>query len=148
MTDLPDGSFAALTAAIAADPTTCAQVHGDTDTATARTLITEPEMEDTHYGITVAHIGDEGDMIALGHHSPRRALAAFNRHARVFVGLVNIADDRSETAAEWLDGIKHERAVFRKPNPNDEWEEPDMAWVADWSNPDDPDARPVTLLGI
>ena len=116
-------------------------------TATTRTLIPEPEMEATYFGITVAHIGEDGDMLALGHHSPRRALAAFNRHARTFVGLTNVADDRRATAEDWLDGITQQWAVFRKPNPDSEWEDPDFMWVADESTADDPNARPVTLLG-
>lgn len=106
-----------------------------------------PAMEATHYGIPVAHIGEDGDMIALGHHSPRRALAAFNRHARKVVGLVNIADDRSDRAEDWLSGISQTRAVFREPDPNDPYEA-DWTWVVDWSDPDHPDARPVTLLEV
>lgn len=116
------------------------------ETVTAHTVIPDPEMEDTHYGITVAHIGDEGDLIALGHHDKRRALAAFNRHYRVFLGLVNLASDRSASAADFETCISEKRAVFRKPDPDSEWEDPDWHWVADWSDPNHPDARPVTLL--
>jgi hypothetical protein len=108
--------------------------------------ITNPEMEDTHYGIPTTCIGEDGDMLALGHHAPRRALAAFNRHARVFLGLANLVDDRGAHAVDYLDGIHQEWAVFRQPNPDDQWEGPDWTWVADWSDPHHPDARPVTVF--
>lgn len=40
-----------------------------------------------HYGVKVALIGEDGDWaVALGHVEPRRALAAFNRMARVDLG--------------------------------------------------------------
>ncbi len=35
-----------------------------------------------HYGIPVADMGEDGGLIALGHHTPAPALGAFNRHAR------------------------------------------------------------------
>jgi hypothetical protein len=118
-----------------------------TETATQPELITDPEMEATHYGITVAHIGEDGDLIALGHHSDRRTLAAFNRHMRTFVGLANLADDRSATAAEWMSALQQKHAVFRAPNPTEDcWEDPDWTWVAEWCDADAPGAKPVTLL--
>lgn len=113
-------------------------------TETTPALIADPQMEDTHYGIPVAHIGEDGEMLALGHHSTRRALAAFNRHARDFAGLTNLADDGSARTNDWASAISQRWAIFRKPDP--QWEDPDYTWVADWSNPDAPGARPVTLL--
>lgn len=106
-------------------------------------IVTHPEMEATHYGIQVAYIGEDGDMIALGHHDTRRALAAFNRHARVYCGLRNLADDRDACAADWAGQIEHRMAVIRKPDFD---EDPDWRWVADWSAPDAPGARPITWL--
>ncbi|MFE2563106.1 hypothetical protein [Streptomyces mirabilis] len=117
-----------------------------TDSTTRPRLIADLAMEDTHYGIGVSHIGEDGDLIALGHHSPRRALAAFNRHMRTFVGLANLADDRSATAADWVPALQQKYAVFRTPDPENEWEDPDWSWVADWCDADVPGARPVTLL--
>lgn len=117
-------------------------------TETQSELITNPEMEATHYGIQVAYIGEDGDMLALGHHDVRRALAAFNRHARVFSGLLNLGDDRSATVDEWAIAIKHTSAVIRKPDTQDLYEDPDWRWVADWSDPQAPGAQPITLLEV
>lgn len=113
---------------------------------TASTRLVEPDMEDTHYGIKVAHIGDDGDMICLGHHSDRRTLAAFNRHSRTFLGLANLADDRSSKAADWTSTFQRRHAVFRTPDPANCWEDPDWTWVADWCDADTANAQPVTLL--
>lgn len=116
------------------------------DTAPEIHLIPNPEMEDEHYGVSVAHFGEDGDMIALGHHSTRRALAAFNRHARHFVGLANLADDRSAKAADYTVGISTKWAVFRQPNP--EREDPDFVWVADFCELTQQGAQPVTVLEL
>lgn len=47
-------------------------------------------MDKTHYGVAVSDIGidddGEGTVFALGHVEPRRALAAFMRHARTVWG--------------------------------------------------------------
>lgn len=51
----------------------------------------------TYYGVQVSWIGDEGDMIALGHHDPRTVIAALNRCARIEAGLSNLTDDRDAT---------------------------------------------------
>lgn len=107
-------------------------------------LIAEPEFEDTHYGITVAHIGDDGEgLVALGHHEPRRALAAFNRHARRFVGLAAIWDSPWLKVAELLPCLEQRWGVFRKPAGE---EDPGFVWVLDYTEADAPNARPVTLL--
>lgn len=116
-----------------------------TDTSTQPAL-TQPAMEDTHYGIGVSHIGEDGDLVALGHHSTRRALAAFNRHARIFLGLDNLADDRSATTADFAPAIQQKHCLFRLPDPSNCWENPDWVWVADWCDPGTPGAQPVTLL--
>ena len=109
-------------------------------------IITDPEMEATHYGVQVAAIGDDGDLIALGHHDTRRALAAFNRHARVVWGLLNLQDSRAAIAADWAQDIKPRMAVFRKADPDNLHEDPGCIWFADWSDPNSPHARPVTVL--
>jgi len=104
------------------------------------------QMEDTHYGITVCHIGEDGDMLALGHHSPRRALAAFNRHARVFVGVMNLEDSRGARIADWLGCIQERWAVFSSPDPS-EGDDPDWLWAVDYSvAADTPGAVPIMLL--
>jgi hypothetical protein len=109
-------------------------------------IIADPEMEATHYGIQVAHIGEDGDMLALGHHDTRRALAAFNRHARTFCDLINLADDRDACAEDWAGQIEHRMAVIRKPDVTNLYEDPAWRWVADWSDANAPGARPITVL--
>ncbi|MFD0437042.1 hypothetical protein [Streptomyces chartreusis] len=111
-------------------------------------IVTDPETEATHYGIPVCHIGEDGDMLALGHPGERRALAAFNRHARVFVGLANLADDRRARLDEWL-GITQEKwVIFRRPNPDSLHEDPDCVWVFDEADANTPGAQPVTVLDV
>jgi|SRR5882757_491712 len=107
-------------------------------------LIDSPEMEATHYGITVAHLGDDGEgLIALGHHTPRRALAAFNRHSRVFVGLAAIWDSPEVSAADVMPALSQRWGHFRKPTGE---EDPGFVWVIDYTDADAPDAVPVTVL--
>jgi hypothetical protein len=64
-----------------------AQDGGKFEQGLARSL---PE----HYGCRVTYIGEDGDVMVMGHPGARRALAAANRCARKDVGLVNLADDR------------------------------------------------------
>jgi hypothetical protein len=58
------------------------------------TTPTIPDLKDfeTYYGIQVSDIGEDGDVVILGHHDKRLALAALNRHARTFWGLTNLYD--------------------------------------------------------
>jgi hypothetical protein len=107
--------------------------------------ITDPEMEATYFGIPVVYYGEDGDMLALGHHDPRRAIAAFNRHARKFCGLLNLEDHRHAQAQHWLDGVTHAWFVFTRPNP-DEGDDPDYVWYAVPATAGNPNAVPVTLL--
>jgi hypothetical protein len=107
-------------------------------------VIAEPEMADTNYGIRMAPIGEDGDMLALGHHEPRKALAAFNRYARIICGWTNIADDRAR-AQDWLDRIDQRWALFTVPDP-EQGEDPDYAWYSTWCSPETPGALPVTIL--
>jgi hypothetical protein len=109
-------------------------------------LITEPRMADTNYGIHMAPLGEDGDdILALGHHGKRKALAAFNRYARTVIGLPNIADDFQARAQDWFDAIEQRWAVFTVPDP-EEGQDPDWAWYATWCGPETPGAVPVTLL--
>jgi hypothetical protein len=90
-------------------------------------LITEPRMADTNYGIHMAPLGEDGDdILALGHHGKRKALAAFNRYARTVIGLPNIADDFQARAQDWFDAIEQRWAVFTVPDP-EEGQDPDWA---------------------
>lgn len=113
----------------------------------ARQIIDKPETEDTHYGIPVCHIGEDGDMLALGHPGIRRAFAAFNRHARVFCHLANLADDQNARLNDWADAIEEKWVVFHKPDP-EQGEDPDCEWVFDYSAEGQPGAQPVTILDV
>jgi hypothetical protein len=108
-------------------------------------LIGDPETEDTHYGISITHVGEDGNMLALGHHDPRKALAAFNKHARTFLDLPNLADDFSARAANWLDAIRPRWAVFTEPDP-EQCEDPEWFWVAHFSDAAAPNAQPIMHL--
>jgi hypothetical protein len=119
-----------------------------TTTHTNRTpgsAITDPEMADTNYGIHMAPIGEDGDMLALGHHGKRKALAAFNRYARIICGWPNIADDFGALAKPWFDRIDERWALFATPDP-EQGEDPDCAWYSTWCSPETPGALPVTVL--
>jgi hypothetical protein len=100
----------------------------------------------THFGIPVAFVDDDGDMIALGHHEPRRALAAFNRHARSGGGLTNLVGDRQATADEALGCIHQRWAIIRKPDPDNPRDDPEYAWIAEWVPRDTTGAQPVTTF--
>lgn len=117
-------------------------------TTTQPEIITSPATEDTHYGIPVCHIGEDGDMLALGHPGIRRAFAAFNRHARKFCGLTNLADDQNAVLADWSDVITEQWVIFRKADPNNCWENPDYEWFFDRVTQGTPGAQPVTLLNV
>ncbi|MFB7359617.1 hypothetical protein [Streptomyces gardneri] len=118
-----------------------------TTTVQPGTLITAPQMEGSYYGITVCTTGEDGDMLALGHHNDRRALAAFNAHARRYLGLVNVADDRRADADDWLDAIRQGWVVFRTPDP-EQGDDPEWVWSADAASETTPNAQPVTFLTV
>ncbi|MER6098394.1 hypothetical protein ABT154_21550 [Streptomyces sp. NPDC001728] len=108
-------------------------------------LVDKPSMAGMYYGIGVSDFGEDGGMIALGHHTPRRALAVFNAHARRHWGMRNLADDRNAHAQPWLDVIVTRWALFRRPDPS-QGEHPDWLWYAESTVPGTPDAQPVTIL--
>lgn len=60
-------------------------------TSGATTTTTEPalpELEwfETHYGVPISHVGDEGDMVMLGHIPAHRATAAVRAYLRKLQG--------------------------------------------------------------
>lgn len=117
---------------------------------------------DVHFGIPVSAIGEDGNLIALGHHTPKAALAAFNAYARRTIGLVDLLDGRGRWQ-EALDGVKQCRAVLltehcrdcADPEVRDAacgqcWEIRDAAkggswWIAYDAAEDEPGAFPVTV---
>ncbi|MCW6003896.1 hypothetical protein K1W54_04770 [Micromonospora sp. CPCC 205371] len=69
---------------------------------------------EVYFGIRVADIGEDGDLIALGHHDPKAALAAFNAHAKKFWGLVDLLDGAQHDQGRWLwalENVKQKWAV-------------------------------------
>jgi len=105
-----------------------------TTAATAQT----PAMEGVYHGIPVAAVGDMGDMLALGHHDKHAVLAAFEAHLRTLDPTLGLDPD-------CVDMVVRTRAVFSAPDPA-RGDDPGCLWIADWSDPDHPDAQPVTLL--
>lgn len=116
-----------------------------TSTLTPGEIVADPRMDDINYGIPVSAIGEDGALLALGHHSRRHTLAAFNRYGRQFPGWFNLAEDYSAKAQPWLDALDYRWATFTVPDPA-KGEDPDCSWWVHWCTPDTPDARPVTLL--
>jgi hypothetical protein len=114
-------------------------------TADTTVIVTDPETDATHYGIPVCHIGEDGNMLALGHPGARRAFAAFNRHARVFCGLANLADDQSADLDDWLLCIQELWVIFRRPDPA-RGDDPDCTWYFDRVTSTTPGAQPATYL--
>lgn len=105
------------------------------------------EPEATYFGIPVSHIGDDGEgLIAIGHHPMRRVIAAFNRHHRRFVGLAGLHDDPTQSAADVARDIKTVWAVFRKPDPQSEYENSEYDWYLDTVEQGTPGAVPVMWL--
>ncbi len=99
-----------------------------------------------HHGLHVMGFGDEEtSYLALGHHPARRALAAFNHHARTYWGLTDITDGH-HTGERWTDRVRTGWTVFRHPDPT-RGDDPDSCWYADFDTaPDTPGAIPVTWL--
>lgn len=112
-------------------------------------VLTDPDMDATHYGIPVSFIDECAEILmALGHHSDRRTLAAFNRHARLYAQVANLADDRDATAEEWTSDLQRLWAIFRKPAQEDQHPGTEWDWVGEWAEPNTPGAVPVTLLNL
>ncbi|MGY5127359.1 hypothetical protein [Streptomyces nigrescens] len=101
------------------------------------------DMEATHYGIHVSTFGEDGNMLALGHHNQRHAFAAFNKHARTFLGFPNFADDRDAHIDDWIDEIRHAWLTFHHGDLNG-----DFIWEGKQATSDTPGAVPVTFLDV
>lgn len=91
-----------------------------------------------HYGVYVSFIGDDDQLVALGHHGNFRAvIAAFNRHASVDVGLGNIDD--WEPFSEGPHVVEQVWAVETTGAFSDEWQ------LFTHVPQDMPDAFPITV---
>lgn len=54
----------------------------------------------TYYGIKLSDVGEDGDVVVLGHHDTRRVIAALNRHARKVWGERSLVSSWGGTLAE------------------------------------------------
>lgn len=117
------------------------------ETLTAPFTLTPADFEKTYYGIPVISSGDEGDMLALGHHGKLRVLAAFNRYARKVIGLDNLGDDRTLRASDFLNDITERWGVPRRATEEEQRNE-GFLWVIEHSDADAPGAMPYTHLSM
>lgn len=114
-------------------------------TTTEPFTLTADDFEKTYYGVPVCSSGEDGDMLALGHHDARRVLAACNRYARKVIGFDNLADDRRALADEWLGSITEHWGVPRKAT-EDEMDNEGFSWCLDRATADTPGAIAYTWL--
>ena len=138
------------------------EIRMTTATRTFPDLASTPDemkrMMQEHYGVWVSYVGDDGDMVALGHHEPKRVLAAFNRYARRECGLVNITDDRRAGYAAVASDLRWRmaRLVTACDSPTHDEDERDSycgrcsllgdgGWYIDWADQDAPGAFPITM---
>lgn len=123
----------------------------------------------TFYGVQVAWLGEDDEwMVALGHHEPRYAAAAFAAMCRDmgWSGLGEAISDRSPTLCKVAELLDHDQAVlltdrcataYLHPDGHDDGDcstcdyVRETAKTGDWymaigCSEDDPDAFPVTVL--
>lgn len=95
----------------------------------------------TYYGLQVSDIGEDGNLIILGHHhaEPRRVIAALNQHARTFWSLTNLLDDRGADLADLAGALHETYAVVEEFDRHG-------AWYIRWNvDPATPEAFPATI---
>lgn len=113
---------------------------------------------ETRYGVPVSAIGEDGDMIILGHVDKRRALAAFNSYCRVVIGLADIYDGLAGTPVPMaLKAISQGWASLREqcdsagdddhPDDCDECIEiSEHSWYIEVGDKERPNSFPVTYF--
>jgi hypothetical protein len=93
---------------------------------------------ETHFGIRVSYIGEDGYMVALGHHDDkRRVVAAMNRLARKQAGLVNMLDDSRGGYADVADWLFDDWGIELTGSTDE--------WCIQWGAQGNPDAFPITI---
>lgn len=122
------------------------------------TAPTTPDLKGfkTYYGLQVSDIGEDGDLIILGHHhhDPLRVIAALNRHARTHWSLTNLIDKPGAEVADLACSVYETHAVLRTEcdDPDHEAdcvmcrEVADADWWIEWNRTaEEPGAFPVTM---
>lgn len=112
--------------------------------------LTPDDFEATYDGIPVCSSGEDGDMIALGHHAPEVALAAFNRHAREVLKIENVlADDAAtpEELADLTDCITQSWGLAYAAT-EEEQDHLGWSWRLETATADTPGAIPYTFLNL
>lgn len=65
-----------------------------------------PDLEgEIHHGIKVASVGEDGDMLAFGHHDPKATLSAMNAYAKR-LGFLDLLDDGKHDADAWKQALE------------------------------------------
>jgi hypothetical protein len=120
-----------------------------TDTDTPLTL-TADDFEATYDGISICCSGEDGDMLALGHHGKAAVLAAFNRHAREYMKIENIAADDTLTDAELAEYESDITAHWGVPRKATEAEQDNegWSWTLERATADTPGATPYMYLSL
>lgn len=110
-------------------------------------------------GIDVCCVGEDGDhWVAMGHHDPVQTLEAFNRYARHYMGLDDVADGLSDPAnwppveARWAVLKEHCDSYGSAEHDGECYECRDIAeagWWLDWgAGQDAPGAFPIMVLSF
>lgn len=112
--------------------------------------LTPDDFEATYDGISVCCSGEDGDMIALGHHDPVKALAAFNRHAREFVKIENVLADDTVTPEELADltDCITQRWGLAYAATEEEQDHLGWSWRLETATADTPGAIPYMFLNL
>lgn len=97
----------------------------------------------TFYGIQVAAIGEDEQLLIIGHHDDRRTVAALNAYSRKIHHLGCLFGDGRSDPGDYLTaaaGLDRTWAVFREADPESE-----SYWHASWCAEDAIGAVPVTV---
>ncbi len=115
---------------------------------------------ETYYGVPVCFIGEDGLPTALGHHEPRRFLAAVNRYAREVLGWMDyrhgaphltVADLLADVRRDWMIVTDHCNTDHSHLDPGEDCGECEEIkshkWYITTAREDHSASFPVMLLG-
>jgi hypothetical protein len=107
---------------------------------------TPPDLSgfETFYGVPVCYIGEDGDVVALGHHDQRRTIAAMNALARTQAGLRNLIDRRKASVKDITETLSQKWATVEVHNGIGDGPY-GYDWYMEWATWDTPGAFPVML---